>query len=143
MPTWLKALLALLGAGGATCGLAVGGAVYWYRTHEAGLLQATQRARQGGAAAGARVDADGCVAEALARADAKPGFGELLAHTSFLQACLEVARWPEGFCAGVPDAADPIASIAWLMRECERRKRPRDRSCQRLLPVIQSACARP
>jgi hypothetical protein len=120
--------------------LAVGGAVWWSR-HGEGLMAAAREAESAGAAYGATVDNNGCVAAGMERAHAGDSarFETAFALGPFMKACLEKSRPVPGFCDDLPGRTEFIKSQEYFDRKCMELY-PNDPYCRPVLSQVQAYC---
>ncbi|MFZ5446606.1 MAG: hypothetical protein ACOZQL_41850 [Myxococcota bacterium] len=140
MPKWLKVVLIILAAALGLCCLGSGAAYAWLYRHKDELKDAAKTASQEGRAFGKLHDAEGCVDDGLRRLRAQRGLVEQATNRMFLQACLEVAAKPEGFCRDVPARTDVVAIATWSVQRCAAKGAAGDQDCARLMQVVQRAC---
>lgn len=121
----------------ATCG----GVVAWFYGNSEALAEQGKAAMRDGAHFGGGKDANACVDEALRRLrELDLGFIGEATNKVFLEACLDVASRPAGFCDGVPPRDEILQSAGWLLARCEALGRPDDQPCTRLLGAVQESC---
>ncbi|NNF11900.1 MAG: hypothetical protein HKN72_01675 [Gemmatimonadetes bacterium] len=89
---------------------------------------------------GASTDQEGCVAEGLRLAGSEEGITERALARVFVGACLERSTPTVGFCSGVPEPDEIMASAAWVVRECEARGLNGDSYCRNHLREVQDFC---
>lgn len=136
-------VVALLACGGI-------GAKIWWDANAAGFLEQALEAMNAKSDAGkafaATNDAEACVIEGVARADAcgATETGCQVDASMFLHGCLQVAERPDGFCDIPKHAAtmkEAAVVAAWRTERCAALEHPGER-CEQLLAQQQSACER-
>ncbi|MDX2015331.1 MAG: hypothetical protein SFW67_34380 [Myxococcaceae bacterium] len=140
MKTWMKIVLAVLGLGVLTCGLVVGGAVWWFNANKDQLKADGDRMKVEADAFAKTTDADGCVAEAFRRLAAKPGFMDEVRHKVFLGECLRQAPRRANFCTDVPQRSSFVAATAWSLEFCADKADLDPEACGRLSQAVLEAC---
>ncbi len=99
----------------------------------------TRKADREGLLFGADTDSKGCVAEGLRRHEACKTAECYSANGVFLSACLGKSSPSPGFCEGIPDRANRLASAAWRAQACSGVGRGND-YCEALLEGVQHHC---
>lgn len=121
----------------ATCG----GVAAWLYLNADRLSEQGKAAMRDGAHFGGGKQAPACVEEALRRLDQRElGILGEATNKVFLEACLDVAVLPPGFCDGVAPRDQIIASASWALRRCEEAGRANHQPCTRLVGAIQERC---
>ncbi len=124
----------------ATCG----GAAAWLYANSDRLAEQGKATMREGAHFGGGKDAPACVDEALRRLYASDlGIIGEATNKVFLEACLDVAKRPPGFCDGAPPRGEILKSADWLLERCQAAGHPNDQPCTRLLGAIQERCLEP
>lgn len=124
----------------ATCG----GFAAWLYSSSDRLAAEGKAAMREGAHFGGGKGAEECVGEALRRLSTQDlGIVGEATNKVFLEACLDVAQAPPGFCHGVPPRDEILKTATWLLARCEGAGRPNDQPCTRLLGAIQEYCLEP
>ena len=121
----------------ATCG----GIVAWLAANADRLTEQGKAAMHDGAHFGGGKQAPACVEEALRRLEqADLGIVGEATNKVFLEACLDVAARPPGFCDGVPPRDQILTSATWAMDRCAQGGRANSQPCTRLVGAIQEKC---
>ena len=143
--TTVRFLIGFSGIGEVLC-LLTGGVFYFYFRSFQRSFEASGSASEDDARTFASAhDQNACVDEALRRGDVCGADLNIMCHAQngiFLTRCVEQARPVAGFCEGVPDTSNIMASVAWSLRVCEAHGRPNDQSCNRLMQSLQRSCWR-
>ena len=121
-------------------GVLIGGFRYWLKSNQRRFVELRERATREARAVAARTDAEGCVVEALKRHASTQGLLAGAENQVFLRKCLELAKRPSGFCAGMPVSGEIVRLATWTVQECAQRGYGGDQGCGRLLQVIPEAC---
>lgn len=140
MPKWLKVVLGILSVVVLLCLLSSAGAYWWFNENKDKLKGVGERAKAQGSAFAYEHDAQECVDEALRRLSARSGIVDQAEHKLFLKACLEKAKRPDAFCAGVPPRGELVQSATWAVGQCVARGRAEDQDCGRLMQAVAEAC---
>jgi len=119
--------------------VAVGVGWYWWSHHGQELIAAGKAAHQEGQGFGKSTDNTGCLNEALSRRKKSSGFGDMIANSLFLKACLGASRPTESFCDEVPKKGDIMKSAAWQVERCAAIA-PKDQGCNQLFGQVQEYC---
>ena len=141
MPSWLKFLLALLGAGVLGLALLIGGGAWWVTRNKDRLIEGGRVAETEGRAFG-RAHAKGqCIDDAIARGD---GCGpiDLVCATGLrlrLTACMAVAA-DDGACADVPGRTEILRVALWSKKECSRRGKGGSQACENVMQGVVEGC---
>ncbi len=143
MPKWLKVVLVVLAVGLMLCGVCSAGAYWWFNQNKDRLKDVGDRAKGEGSAFAYEHDAEECVDEGLRRLQERSGIVDQAEHKLFLEACLEKAKRPDAFCAGVPPRSELVQSATWAIDRCLAKGRPQDQDCARLMQAVQEACRSP
>lgn len=123
-------------------GLIAGGAFQlWLSRSGEELRERGRVATEAGHEFGASTDQEGCVAEGLRRAASQEGITERAVARVFVRACLERSAPTVGFCSGVPEPDEVMASAAWAVRECEARGLDGDSYCRNHVREVQDFCS--
>lgn len=140
MPKWLKVVLGILGVAMLLCVLSGAGAYYWFNENKEKLKGVGDRAKAEGSAFAYEHDANECVDEGLRRLSVRSGIVDQAEHKLFLKACLEKAKRPATFCAGVPARGELVQSATWAVERCVAKGRSGDQDCGRLMQAVAEAC---
>jgi hypothetical protein len=138
----VKVLLILFALGVLCVCLFIGGTVWWFMRNKDDLVARATAARAEGTAYAPGKTNEQCVTEALRRT-AAAGDLELITRTCagfFLDACLESSEPSPDVCAGVPPSSEMMTTVAWRMKECQRRGQPDAQSCGQTLEHLQTFC---
>jgi hypothetical protein len=140
MPTWAKVLL-IAGVLLLLLSLAAAGTgVYLWRKHGRGFVESTQKTGGEGQEYGKRTDAQGCLAEGLARHTRAEGFGEIVRTNVFLRACLDASAPTQGFCDDVPRQLEFIKSAQWQQQQCQKHGLSAEKQCGQFFSQVQQYC---
>ena len=123
---------------------AIGGSVWWWKSHADEIMGAMDVAVKAGQKEGADLDEAGCVAAAATR-NREPANQGLIASTRngiSLSACLHVSRPTAGFCTDVPSARNPFDAAAWAQQSCSKLGLS-DPYCQSLMQQVTTYCGSP
>jgi hypothetical protein len=122
--------------------IAVAGVVYWVYQNKDRLVQSAEQIGKEAKEFGAKAGNDGCLKEALARHKRDNSFTGQISTQGFLLVCLQASEPSPGFCDGVPQQDEIMASANWRLKKCSDAGMHKDQSCQRLFGVVQSYCHR-
>ena len=125
------------------CLLSCGVGYFYFHAFQQGLESAGDTSDVEARSFASTHDQNACVEEALRRGDACGADLNIMCHAQngiFLTRCAEQATPVAGFCEGVPDPSDIMASVTWSMQACTARGRPNNQSCNRLMQSLQRGC---
>jgi hypothetical protein len=138
---WWLILLILGGVTVLSCGLLIGGAMWWFDANKGRLLEEGKQVMQEAEAYAASHDQNECVEEGLRRTDACVGFTCAVGVKIFTSTCIKKAQESAGFCENVPPKTEIIKTSLWVVEECQRRGRMADdQACHRIMQAIPEAC---
>jgi hypothetical protein len=141
MKTWMKIVLAVVVLGVLTCGLAVGGAAWWFNSNKDQLKADGDRMKAEADEFARTSDADGCVSEALRRLAVNSGFMDEVRHKLFLTECLRQAPRRADFCRDVPERDSLVAAATWSVEFCANKTGVDPQACSRLSQAVVEACS--
>ena len=116
--------------------------LHWIHSHAGELKAEGMKIRAEAAAFGRDKDPNACVDETFARLSRCDDFVCEAKIRVFLTGCVAASNKPAGFCASIPRRDQYIDSAKWVLAECERRGRPNDQRCARVIAGLQEACER-
>jgi hypothetical protein len=122
--------------------IAVAGVVYWVYQNKDRLVQSVEQMGKQAKEFGAKTDNNGCLKEALARHKRDKSYTGQISTQGFLIVCLQASEPSPGFCDGVPQQDEIMASANWTLKKCSDAGMQNDQSCQRLFGAVQSYCHR-
>jgi hypothetical protein len=140
MPTWAKVLLIAAVLLVLLVLAAAGAGVYLWRQHGRGFVESTRKTGAEGQEYGKHTDAQGCLAEGLARHTRAEGFGEIVGTNIFLRTCLDASGPSPGFCEGVPRQLEFIKSAQWQQQQCQKHGLSPAKQCGQLFAQVQQYC---
>ncbi|MEP7157365.1 MAG: hypothetical protein ABI905_16410 [Betaproteobacteria bacterium] len=136
-----KTLLIVLAGIAAVLALAVGGAVWWWKSHADEIMGAMDVAIEAGRKEGATLDEAGCLDVAAAR-HREPASQGLIASTRngiTFQTCLQVSRLTPDFCREVPSKSNPFDAANWAQQVCAKQGLS-DPYCPSLMQQVTTYC---
>lgn len=136
----LKIVLIVVGGLILLGGVGVGAVVLWVKSSLPQMQKMGQEVTAEGQAFGAKTDGNGCVEEALQRADACDGFLCEVGAGIFLRSCLRAAEISPEFCDGVPSPESIMASVSYRTTTCGERGSTNVERCGRIIAAIQEYC---
>lgn len=142
MPTWLKALLAvLLVVVLLVIGVVIAGG-YWFIRNKDALVSRAKEVVAEGKDFGAHSDNQGCVDESISRYKKEPGMSTAISTSIFMRTCLDASKPTPGFCDHVPGETEFIKSGKWRVEQCRNYGLVGDSYCQNLFQPVQQFCAK-
>ena len=140
MKTWVKVLLGVIALVVLSCGLIIGGAVYWVDKNKGAIKEKGEKVMAEAKAFAATHEASECVTEAFRRQDADDGFLATVETKIFLEHCAEEARNLAALCADVPPASEIMKTVTWSVARCADMGRADDQQCAQLIRALQGPC---
>jgi hypothetical protein len=120
----------------------IGGIVWWFSANKDRLIAEGKSANEEAATFAASHDQSACVDEGLRKV--MPCDGIMCEATTkvFTEHCITQATPTPGFCDGVPAMGEIMNTSRWVVAECQRRGKPNNQRCQRLVQAVPEACHR-
>jgi hypothetical protein len=138
MPNWLRILLVIVV--GCILALTLAGvlAFRWIKSHGPELAERGKRTHEE-----AQKFADGkqspdCIEEGIRRAGQARNFLGMVESRVFVDACLNAATEPPGFCSAVPTGV--IDGAKWVNQECAKRGKAGDQGCSGVFQSVMEHC---
>lgn len=142
MPSWLKLVLALLGAGALGFVLFVGGIVWWLNKNKDRLIEGAQAAQAEGKDFGSTHSRAECIDDCVMRLKGCGPVG-LECESGIrlrLGSCMSVAK-DDGACKEVLAHTGLLKASLWANQECARRGQRGSQACARFMQGVQMECA--
>lgn len=138
-----KIVLVAIGVIVLVCAGLVAGGLYWVKnegtTYLAKTFDDADKVGFEGQEFGLQTDQNGCVKEAVRRAEQGISIAGRLQTNIFLNSCLRTARATLGFCDGVPPKTERIKTAQWAINKCKQLGSLRE-SCLHLFQEIPEYC---
>lgn len=139
MPWWAGLLIAFGVL--ALLGLAVvGGVTWWFMSNKDRIVSESKDTMAEAQAYAASHDQNACVDEGLRKVAKCDGFVCEAQTKIFTTMCLQEAQRTPGFCDDVPPPSEIMKTSRWVVAECERRGKPGNQRCSRLVQAVPEVC---
>ena len=140
----MRAVILILVGTAVLAVLCVWGAIAWWKSNSAGLLDGMKTTYAEGQKAGASLNENGCLDRALERGkqQANRSIGEAMKTQIGLTACLNESKVNPEFCKSVPSLENPFSAGMWTAKICKQMGSD-DPHCGGLMQEVAKYCASP
>lgn len=140
----MRAVLLILAGTAVLAVLCVWGAITWWKSNSAGLIDGVKTTYNDGLKAGAELNENGCLDRALARGKepANRAIGEAMKTQIGMAACLNASKINPEFCKSVPTLENPFTAGLWTSKICAQMNND-DHNCPGLMQEVATYCASP